>query len=34
MIRAFQLFLDKNNIVSSFIDDERTMLRFNVFDIN
>lgn len=34
MIRAFQLFLDKNNISSSFIDDERTMLRFNVFDIN
>lgn len=34
MIRAFQLFLDKNNIVSSFIDDERTMLRFNLFDIN
>lgn len=34
MIRAFQLFLDKNNIASSFIDDERTMLRFKVFDIN
>lgn len=34
MIRAFQLFLDKNNIASSFIDDERTMLNFKVFDIN
>ena len=34
MIRAFQLFLDKNNIASSFIDDERTMLRFKVFDLN
>ena len=34
MIRAFQLFLDKNNITSSFIDEQRTMLRFNVLDIN
>ena len=34
MIRAFQLFLDKNNIASSFINDERTMLRFKVFDLN
>lgn len=34
MIRVFQTFLDKRNIPSSFVDEQRTMLHFTIDNIN
>lgn len=30
MIRVFQTFLDKRNIPSSFVDEQRTMIQFTI----
>lgn len=34
MIRVFQTFLDKRNIPSSFVDEQRTMIHFTIDNIN